>query len=191
MLDYWQKKKNVQRESIVKPSDKFHLLCRLAICLHMKHERRFRQEDMEKIWSEGFSRHYPNHDCKALLSELEIYNGIIYYEGDSFYSLGHLSYQEYLTANAIMYLQKQKFLIDKYFDPWWKNVIIFYAGLCGDITVLLKSIQERHALTDENNMLTELMYEARFTSTVTNDFLSAAIKDSEIIDDNEEDYDNT
>ena len=171
LLDKWQLIKGVSFRGRVKAEDKFVLLMRMALALHFAHRRRFQKGDLERIWNEGFSRIYPDYSCEELMWELQVGNGIIYPEGGGEYSLGHLSYQEFLVANAIMRTQRQNYLAGKYFDPWWKNVIIFYAGVCGDVSTLLEAIHSRHTLVDEKGLISDIVSEARFTSPVVIDFL--------------------
>lgn len=183
LLDKWQVTKGVVLRGYVKPRDKFVLLMRLALTLHIHHKRRFEKENLEKIWKEGFHRIYPNYSVDELLWELQVCNGVIYNEGGKQYSLGHLSYQEFLVANALIRLQKLHLLANTYFDHWWKNVIIFTAGLCGDVSVLLERLHSKMPLVNDRGILSEIANEARFTSPVVMDFLKDGL-DEDAFDDN-------
>lgn len=176
LLDRWQRVKHLDDHNRVKPSDKMFLLSRLALKLHLNHQRRFTQQDVLEIWESGLSKHYPQYSCANLMSELEIYNGVISHEGGNEYTMGHLSYQEYLAANSIMMTQQQKFLVKQYFDPWWQNVIIFHAGLCGDVSSFLEEAQRKHPLVNDGGLLAEIKNEARFTSPITQDFLKIGLE---------------
>lgn len=175
LLEKWQKAKGINLCKI-KSSDKLFLLSRLALQLHIKHERNFNKEQVIDIWNTGISRNYPDVTPEEVITELEIYNGVIFSEGTGSYNLGHLSYQEYLTAHSML-RQKQKYLVDNYFDPWWQNVIIFYSGLCGDVSEFLTQVQNKHMLINKGGLIEEILKEARLTAPVTFDFIEELVLD--------------
>ncbi len=51
-------------------------------------------------------------------------------------SLGHLTYQEFLTAEHLMTLNPADEIWERLLDPWWKNTLDFYAALRWDISNL-------------------------------------------------------
>ncbi len=193
LLGQWAVAKGISGRGRVKSSDKYSLLMRLALKLHLAHRRRFTGDDLENIWQEGFKRLYPGYGVDELLWELRVCDGVIQSEGGDDYSLGHLSYQEFLAAYEIMRSSKFKILVGKYFDSWWKNVMIFYAGLCSDISEFLEALHRRHALVEQKGLLSDIMNEARFTSPAVRDFLSDGLEngefnDKDILYELEEDY---
>lgn len=194
LFGQWAVAKGIAGRGRVKGSDKYVLLMRLALRLHRAHQRRFTGKDLENIWREGFERLYPNYGVDELLWELRVCDGVIQSEGDGDYSLGHLSYQEFLAAHEIMRSSKFKMLVDRYFNSWWKNVMIFYAGLCSDISEFLEAIHRKHVLVEQKGLLSDIMNEARFTSPAVRDYLrdgleSGAFDDEDILREAEEEYD--
>ena len=98
-------------------------------------------------------------------------SGVVVAAGRDQYSLGHLSFQEFLAANAIMRSQKVDVLAEHFSDPWWHGVLVFYAGLCGDVTALLDRVQEVRPLSRDDGLIQEMLQEARLTPNLVTDFL--------------------
>ena len=119
-------------------------------------------------------------------------NNVFVPEGFAEYSLGHLSFQEFLTARAIMHGQLFSILTDRFFDPWWENVIVFYAGLCGDASAYFGRLLEKNPLEEVRGLLPRILSEARYTSRAIADFVEEAsseqlITNFDLLDLDEED----
>jgi predicted NACHT family NTPase len=67
------------------------------------------------------------------------------------YDFAHLSFQEYLAAAEIVRLKQESLLYDKLGEDRWKAVILYYAGLVRNPSVLVKRIlaQGNTALASE------------------------------------------
>jgi hypothetical protein len=81
-------------------------------------------------------------------------------------------------------------LINRFYEPWWKNVIIFYAGISGDVSDLLQVIQTRSTLVDQRGLLSDIQREARFTSPIVRDFLADGLDVGDFNEDNENEEEN-
>jgi hypothetical protein len=188
LLERWDAARGVPKRTRIRASDKMMLLMRIALPLHMRHRRTFTREELGKIWSEGFERHYPKCLLDEILYELLVVNSLIYRHSDDQFSLGHLSFQEFLTAQALMHGPPRELLIANFFDPWWRNVLVFHAGLLGDISSLMGSLQQRYGIGTDSKLLSQMIDEARFTKSVVRDFLVDAIAD-DLMDESDEFFD--
>jgi hypothetical protein len=182
LLEKWDASRHIRPRTRVRPNDKLTFLTRLAFELHRAGRRSSAKQDIEDLWREGFADLYPDCSTEDILWELRVFNNVISLEGHAEYSLGHLSFQEFLAARAVIHLQRQDVLIDNFYDRWWRQVIVFYAGLCGDISSFLEELQLRRGVTRDDGLLLAMTCEARFTSRVVRDFLEDAL-DTDILDD--------
>ena len=123
------------------------------------------------VWSGGISELYPEVTLEKLINELHHSNNLITYLGDEEYSFGHLSYQEYLVAKEIVNIQEPSFLVNKIDNPWWSQVLIFYAGIAGNIDRLFAMIQARRPIARRNPLIIEMSSEARYSSPALKSFL--------------------
>lgn len=171
LLRKWDIVKGIASRSVFRADDKLIILRRLALRLHEHHRRSFGVQDIADLWDEAMYELYPDHSVEDLLWELAVVNNVIGVSGGREYSLGHLSYQEFLAAGAIMHGQMQHVLVSNVSDPWWRNVLLFFAGLCADIGSFLAEIQESDPLSDRSGLLEAMIKEARFTSPAVRDFM--------------------
>jgi hypothetical protein len=191
LLRRWDRIRGVQRRTRIVPPDKLRALVRLALSLHRQHKREFTVREFSRIWEGGFAANYPGVDVNDVLWELRYCNNLVYPEGSNRYSLGHLSFQEFLAAKAIVFGQKVDLLISNCYDPWWREVIVFYAGITGDIHHFVERIQEKFALENREGLFEEMMFEARYTPDtvkyVIRDILaSEADNDNDLLGDEDE-----
>jgi hypothetical protein len=180
LLERWDRTRGVPRRNEVKAADKLQLLMRLALSMHCRHRRRFSKKELAAVWRVGFAKLYPRLPLDDLIWELRVCNNVISQVGEGEYSLGHLSFQEFLAAKAIMHTQSQALLIANFHDTWWREVIIFYSGLCGDISSLLGDLQKKCRLVEAEGLVAEMNAEARFTSSAVSDFITDAIADGQL-----------
>lgn len=165
MIERWDQVKHVRQRNQVRPKDKRMVLRKLAWHLHTDHKRLFGLELLDAIWSSRLAARYPGVSVRDVLDELQYANSLVFQEGGTEYSLGHLSFQEFLAAEAAVYGAHQKQLVEYFTDPWWSQVISFYAGKCGDIEDLIAGIHTKHgANATAYPLFSEVFSEARFTS---------------------------
>lgn len=185
LFERWDKAKGLRRDFTVTPKDKKLLLSRLALEIHSHRKRTFTLEDFAGVWSDGFHSVYEEVTPESLLEELRVGNGVVLRLGSDEYSLGHLSFQEFLAANGALHTQDEAALAAKFSDPWWREVLVFYAGLRGDVTGLIGRLQRISGLRQNQGLLDEMLAEARFTSSE----LKAFVKDAgAYLDDESDDY---
>jgi len=180
-LEDWDRNKCVPKRNNVRRVDKIVFLSRLALILHATHQREFTRKEVERIWDDAIRGLYPNVTVDDLINELVMSNGVIIKASSTTYTLGHLSYQEYLAALAILNCQKEAQLLKCFQNRWWREVIVFYSGLRSDISSLLEKIQMKHGLDSNDGLLEEMMEEARFTKPVIRDVIRDLGDDSELM----------
>lgn len=174
LLERWDKAKGLVRGFAVTSKDKLSLLSRLALNLHMARKRTFTAREFSDLWADGFKSVYDTVDPLDLLEELRVGNGVVSKLASDSFSLGHLSFQEYLTANGAVQSQQEDLLVANFYDPWWREVLVFYAGLRGDISSMLERLQRYSGLRQNHGLLDEMIAEARFTSQVVKAFIGDA-----------------
>jgi len=176
LLERWDSIRSVVSRTRITPNDKMLFLTRLALRLHRAHRREFVRQDAASIWRNGLNRQYPDVTVDDLIQELGSVDNVVFREYGDVYSLGHLSYQEYLTARAISLGSHISFLVSKLLDPWWRQVAVFYAGYTGDITKLLSRLSSTADLRPHSGLIREMLDEAKQTSelalTATKQILS-------------------
>ena len=124
------------------------------------------------MWAQGYQQAYEDVTVDDLLWELESCNCVVVAEAPAVYTLGHLSYQEFLAAWAIVHSQNFRILRDNFHSQWWRNVLVFYAGIAGDVARLFSAVQTKGTLGDRS-LIKEMLAEARYTPEA----VKAAVKD--------------
>ena len=59
------------------------------------------------------------------------------------YEFAHLTFQAFLAAEEIKRLKREDFLVEKWEESWWKDTILFYAGLVKNPNNLLQKLLEK------------------------------------------------
>jgi hypothetical protein len=114
---------------------------------------------------------------------------VIVPSGEGSFWLGHLSFQEYLAAYAIVLGQRANELIETFLDPWWNQVLAFYAGIAKDVESFLRRIQGRYSLpAAKSDVFAAMIEEASFTSTNVHDAISDVLADNTMDRDGLADY---
>lgn len=188
LLGRWDATRDVIHRCTVRARDKVFLLSEIAFVLHKAHRRDFGDTDVRKIWHEKFAIHYPGVTVDALLDELEIANGVIELVSRQKWSLGHLSYQEYLAAFHIVRTQKISMLRQLVSDSWWRQVVVFCVGLTGDASPFVSSFLKHGRLAIDRELLDELLLESRGTPGEVVAFVEDRTdEDDEYMSDNDDD----
>jgi hypothetical protein len=170
LMEKWDRMRNVPSRVRLRAADKMLLLSRLALRIHKRNRSRFTLEELDAVWRDGISELYPEVRLEDLVWELRHSNGLIFNVGVE-YDFGHLSYQEYLVAKEVVSRQDPKFLVDKFDDAWWRQVLLFYAGIAGNIDKLFAMVQVRSPINRRNPLIVEMSSEARYSSAALKAFL--------------------
>jgi hypothetical protein len=171
LLERWAFVKHVNRPPLVPVEDKKHFLSTVALGLHTAHKRHFSKRFVERIWVERYAHSYTEIAFDSFFEELLVYNGVLRHEGGKYYSLGHLSFQEYLAALGVMYQQRINLLLEHVSEAWWRQVLVFYAGLTKQADRIVERLMDRHGLPMDDALLQDLRQEARLSAAVVSDFM--------------------
>jgi hypothetical protein len=171
LLEKWDSMRRVPSRSRVSPSDKLRFIARIALMTHRKSRAHFTLAEMRTAWDVGFAHHYPDLAVDLVARELEHSNCVIHSTGPGEYSFGHLSYQEFLSALELVNQQNPRTLVSKFRDTWWRQVLVFYAGIAGTIDRLLKMIHASSPIPRRDPLVLEMLAEARHTPPDLRSFL--------------------
>lgn len=177
LLGDWDRIRGVSRKNQVSKTTKLRFLSRLALQLHRRRESNCTAIEASKLWQSDFRHLFPHVSADDLIDELVVKNGVLERRSEEL-SFGHLSFQEYLSAVAIVYSQDYKTLARNLSNPWWYNVSLFYAGITGDPEKLLSTAQQTYGLHNRHNMLNELLDEAKYSGPVA-DLIREVVEESE------------
>lgn len=172
LLGKWDEQKGVGERNKVLAKDKLRFLSHLGLALHRSKKRTFSEVAAERLWRDTIASAYPDLLFTDVQNELVHFNNILFYEGKKQLSLGHLSYQEYLAAHGIVLRQNVNLLERNVFDPWWKEVILFYVGITGDASRFLSRVSATIGIPDDVSFLKQLKAEGTFTRASTRQFLA-------------------
>jgi hypothetical protein len=136
LLGRWERAKGITPlPKAVRESYLFFLMS-LAFHLHA-HERRTASEaEVHQLAGRYRVRRY--HSSPEQVIEDCVRRGLLMREAGSGFSLGHLTYQEYLTGLWLAEQNPVRFVWSRILSPWWDKALEFYAGKKKEIDSLLK-----------------------------------------------------
>lgn len=172
LLGGWDAAKDVRRSNQVSPQDKRILLTELAYQLHVKHRRTFTLQDFSLVWKRMQDRRYRDIDADEVIEELRVANSVVVQESSNSFTLGHLSFQEFLAAEAIVRQQLVSKIAPMAFEPWWREVAKFMVGLVGDAGIIVKQLQMNGPVPKDDGFLEALRDEARYSSPAAASFIN-------------------
>jgi hypothetical protein len=164
LLGDWDKVKGVRRMEI-SPSVKLRYLKHLASTVHRGPRRRlFTRQEMIESCQQYLGRLGEQLGFEKLFNELVIASGVVVEEQPSYFSFGHLSFQEYLVGEYLADVNNPRDLVQLLGHDWWHEPLIFYAVRKGDITELIAASQQQDTHWEHWRQLLQLAAVAPFTS---------------------------
>ncbi|MBK7379580.1 MAG: NACHT domain-containing protein [Ignavibacteriales bacterium] len=140
------------REKGISSQDKYgirsHLINQVAFFMHFNKKVELSESDLyDFVDNYKNDKRYDDIDTIDLIHDFLNRNPLITMDNDR-YKFLHLSFQEYYASRGIQqtneYVQDHKdFLVEKYLDPWWSNVILFYVGNVKDCPQFLVEVTEK------------------------------------------------
>lgn len=179
MLSNWDRCREVNRIRVNDPKAKRRFLRRLAYNVHSAPNRRrtFQQKDMREAYEESLGYWGYNHKYEDIFHDLIYSSGIIIEENSNKYSFGHLTFQEHL-AGEFIYEQNHTLnsIENKMTKDWWREPLLFYASLKGDITDLISDIAKSEELFSFADLIVAMLNHAPYTSPGAKEILFELIK---------------
>jgi len=190
LLEKWERVKARHRTAF-DAHRKLQLLQKLAFRCHMRGVSNFTVQTFAEL-ANKYWPHDPRRPPSAdLLNEFVRVNGVLERVCPGVFSFGHISYQEYLAALELRDQGLVDVVAGHFVEPSWREVVLFYAAMVGDITKLLQLVQSRWGLHGDPQFFTELGDLATWTDPGLLDFLSEWVRSGgrELQDDLAEPYD--
>jgi len=138
----------------------------LAFKMH-SHSTRNRLVDKDKIsevYGEALGRFGYQSVFEDILQDLVVGSGILVSERTGLYSFGHLTFQEHLAGEYLISHAKLDDVARKLGNDWWREALLFYASLKGDITELIDFCLTGDGFAAHAQQLHELVTHAPYTS---------------------------
>jgi predicted NACHT family NTPase len=139
LLSKWDRFRGVDRLYVDNPDAKRRFLRHLAFQIHSSANRR-RQvslNEIKEIYENSLGTWGYKIDRNQLLNDLIVGSGVLFEEGESTYSLGHLTFQEHLVAEYLVETFSTEKISRLLGNDWWREPLNFYASIKGDITALI------------------------------------------------------
>lgn len=141
-LNKWDKNKGISEQ--FKYQERQFVIQKIAEHLHKKGEKSISLIDMKEF----LKNLYKERPIQAIKNPEEFINNIcqrcsIIVKNEEFeaYSFFHLTIQEYLTS-AILDSSDEDMLLKNFYDDWWLNANIFYAGKTPHHSDILRKVSE-------------------------------------------------
>jgi predicted NACHT family NTPase len=145
MLAKWDASRNIKRRREFKPLYKRQLLQEVAWHFHQQGRRYFPEEELMEIIERflptvGLSKD----QSRDILDEIANENGLLKEQARHWHGFIHLTLQEYFVAQYAVENNKLSNLLEQRRAPWWREVILLYAGLVSDASPLLENLLMYH-----------------------------------------------
>ena len=135
LLHDWDAVRGVKRDQFTE-ADKLFFLRKLAFDLHSNSRRTCHREQMVQLSLKTVGEIRNLTEARSFVEELIQHNNMLFQESDGTWGLGHLQYQEFLTALEAK--ENPRIQLSQYLrDGWWWSVLKMYAELTRDISGLI------------------------------------------------------
>src|SRR6266568_5042802 len=156
LLTKWDASRNIRRLRAFKPEHKRQLLEEVAWHFHLQGQRYFAERELLDVITVFLPAvALPPEQNGRVLAEIAAENGLLKEQARGWYGFLHLSLQEYFVAQYAVGHQEIDLLIRRRDDPWWEEVLLLYAGLISDASLLL---QQLLGLTPTNPLQDDLFH---------------------------------
>jgi len=178
LLGDWDKVRGVSRSKIV-PKYKFRYVRDLAISMHEQRRKLISADEALQVFSSSLGQKGYAIGFEALLDDLIKASGVILRDGSGLLSFGHLSFQEHLVGEYLSSDSDPKRIRQLLGNEWWKEALLFYAGIKGDVTELVNYCERIGVAAAHWKQLLGMARTAPFTSGVAIEVLLATGRELE------------
>jgi hypothetical protein len=148
-LDTWPKSRN--RPLALDAESCKPLLQVLAwVRMQQVHGRGLTLEDIRDAIEESLRRVQPPMLVRQFLKMMHDARILLKHD-DEVYEFAHFSFCEYLAAAHAISTKQDDVLLGRVAEPWWRQALLFYAGIAPDASMLIK-----RCLADGNPSVAEL-----------------------------------
>jgi HEAT repeat protein len=142
LLSKWDVQRRIKNKYDMKAKEK--VLRKLALEAHILEKKSFTEKEI----LEKFSEHLPEvkiekDKAEDVLKEIIERNALLKEISIGVYDFLHLSFQEYLTALELRGRSDYQTLLNHFYEPWWEEVVLLFAGFDRDATDLILKIKEK------------------------------------------------
>ena len=156
LLTKWDTSRNIRRIQAFQPEHQRQLLERVAWHFHQQGQCYFPEHELLEVIAAFLPAiGLPPEQNGRVLAEIAAENGLLKEQARGWYGFLHLSLQEYFVAQYAVGHQEIDLLIRRRDDPWWEEVLLLYAGLISDASLLL---QQLLGLTPTNPLQDDLFH---------------------------------
>jgi HEAT repeat protein/energy-coupling factor transporter ATP-binding protein EcfA2 len=128
-------------------AQKESLMRRIGYHFHEQGVRFLPRREVEKLIAEALpALGQPPERAGQLLDWVERRTGLL--ADGEYLTFAHLAFQEYFAAGAILHDEKLRDRLlqpDRLFSPWWREVILLYAGMADDATDFIRQVYSPEA----------------------------------------------
>ncbi len=154
------------RRSVVNHFDdsiKEYVLEEIAFEAHSADLRHFSEVAAMKIIQDALENRRIKKNPQLLLNELIYRSSLVRSSHRNRFEFVHLSFQEFFVARRLSRMQDLRLVEKKLFNPWWRNVCLFYFGLRKTLDGI--SFTKEKRVLGRGLQLLEYMIEAEYTSS--------------------------
>ena len=128
-------------------AQKESLMRRIGYHFHEQGVRFLPRREVEELIGEALpALGQPPERAGQLLDWVERRTGLL--ADGEYLTFAHLAFQEYFAAGAILHDEKLRDRLlqpDRLFSPWWREVILLYAGMADDATDFIRQVYSPEA----------------------------------------------
>lgn len=135
LLHNWDAAKGIKRD-LFNAADKIFFLRRFAFYMHKQTFRALPWEEVTQIVLNTLGEIKGRDEAEAFAQELVQHNNVLIQHEDGNWGLGHLQYQEYLSALEAK--ENPRINLAHFIENgWWSSVIKMYSEMTRDISTLI------------------------------------------------------
>jgi HEAT repeat protein len=149
LLEHWDVGRGIKDQGAtgLTLGQKESLMRQIGYHFHERGVRFLPRREVERLIAEALpSLGQPSERAGELLDWVERRTGLL--ADGEYMTFAHLAFQEYFAAGAIVSdpnLRDRLLQPDRLFDPWWREVVLLYAGMADDATDFIRQVYSPEA----------------------------------------------